>query len=90
MLVICAQSQHSFIEHLFSQNLAMNELIIGFNHFFQVKDSGSISDQFNDGDVKQLIRQLGQKIVSLFSVMIAERVGQTFLKSLFGLDNTMQ
>ena len=90
MLIICAQSQHSFTEHLLSQNLAMKELIHEFNQFFEVGGRASISDQYGDADVKQLIRQLGQKIVSLLSIMITERVGQAFLKSLFGLGGQQQ
>jgi len=74
MLIICAQSQHSFIEHLFSQNLN-EQLIDEFKAFFEVRHQASISDQYSEWNVKQAIQHLGQKIVSLFSVMIAERVG---------------
>ena len=90
MLIICAQSQHSFIEHLFSQDRAVEEkLIEDFDRFFAVSDGATIEDPYKDVDVKQLVRQVGQKIVSLFSVMMAERVGYAFLKNLFGLGGQM-
>ena len=62
-------------------------MIDAFREFFVTKRGASIDAQYHHQCDKDLVLQVAQKIISLFSVMTQERVAKSFLMDTFSLSD---
>lgn len=86
LLQVCVSSQHSFINHLFSDQQLTTGVETEIQSFFQ--SGAALTENFSRQDSKSQVKLLAFKLVGLLADMASERQALPFIQAVTGISET--